>query len=236
MNSKYLIQRLNTLFLCSSVNDMRADVTLPVLAFIVASVHPCCEVQSPCGGTSSRHHFPSVGSTHPSGHSSAVHYLHEEEIEPYAMLNYKTSLSILYKWAEGEYKWTPKEINPTESTKATILNSLNLTHHHPTPPLFIFQLTKIPKISRKMWWARWLLFFLDNKLPENPMKCTKCSFGKSLNELPNASVFCLKSALSRKKGRSRAACQIIHCCKRMGIDVCKSTVCWKEIYWAEIKG
>lgn len=183
MNSKYLIQRLNTLFLCSSVNDMRADVTLPVLVFIVASVHPCCEVQSPCGGTSSRHHFPSVGSTHPSGHSSAVHYLHEEEIEPYAMLNYKTSLSILYKWAEGEYKWTPKEINPTESTKATILNSLNLTHHHPTPPLFIFQLTKIPKISRKMWWARWLLFFLDNQLPENPMKCTKCSFGKSLNKL-----------------------------------------------------
>jgi len=43
------------------------------------------------------------------------------------MLNYKMSLSNLCKGAESEYKLTVKEINPRESTKATILNLLNLT-------------------------------------------------------------------------------------------------------------
>lgn len=43
------------------------------------------------------------------------------------MLNYKMSLSVLCKGAESEYKLTATEINPRESTKATILNLLNLT-------------------------------------------------------------------------------------------------------------
>lgn len=47
--------------------------------------------------------------------------------------------------------------------------------------------------------------------------------------VPSALVFCLKSALSGRKGRSRTACQITHWW-RMWINVCKSTVCWKEIF------
>lgn len=131
------------LFLSSSVNDTGTEVTLPVPVCITASVHPCCAAQSPRGGTSSRHHLPPVGSKHPSAQSSVVHYLCEEETEHYAMLNYKMSLSVLCKGAESEYKLTAKEINPRESTKATILNLLNLT-----PSFFTF--TKISKISRKM--------------------------------------------------------------------------------------
>lgn len=65
-------------------------------------------------------------------------------MEPYAMLNYKMSLSILCKWAESEYKLTPKEINPT---KYKSNNTEFIKLDHPTP--FYFSVYKNVKNLRE---------------------------------------------------------------------------------------
>lgn len=155
---------------------MGTEVTLPVPVCIMASAHPRCAAQSLRDGTGSRHHFPPVGSRHPSAQSSAVHHLSEEETEHYAMANYKMSLSVLCKGAESEYKLTAKEISPRESTKATMLNLLNLT------PFLFFSLQKFQKSPGKCngpdcICSTWIMSFL--KTPQNSTECSSGFAGKS---------------------------------------------------------